>query len=202
MLSNVAPQRGGQKKIDNDFHILPTMSASAALKFLPDGENISSNVGLQIQDGTSYHHPIKRNFKTETSRKDKAYRLKYYSSGKGSLTTAPSNLMALVFQVQEKEENENVNNTILMSATPFTDNIFQMFSIFGMTNLEKMKESNIMSVWDFFVTFVKEEWRYNITHRQTFGLFPEIKSYYNSFAMSNFIKSMANFTFNIFSYLF
>ena len=110
-----------------------------------------------------------------------------------SLTTAPSNLMALVFQVQEKEENENVNNTILMSATPFTDNIFQMFSIFGMTNLEKMKESNIMSVWDFFVTFVKEEWRYNITHRQTFGLFPEIKSYYNSFAMSNFIKSMANF---------
>ena len=193
MLSNVAPQRGGQKKIDNDFHILPTMSASAALKFLPDGENISSNVGLQIQDGTSYHHPIKRNSPTEKSRKDKAYRLKYYSSGKGSLTTAPSNLMALVFQVQDKEENENVNNTILMSATPFTDNIFQMFSIFGMTNLEKMKESNIMSVWDFFVTFVKEEWRYNITHRQTFGLFPEIKSYYNSFAMANFIKSMANF---------
>ena len=68
-----------------------------------------------------------------------------------------------------------------------------MFSVFGMTNLDKMKESNILSVWDFFVTFVKEEWRYNITHRQTFGLFPEIQSYYNSQAMSNFIKSMANF---------
>lgn len=193
MLSNVAPLRGGQKKIDKDFHILPTMSASAALKFLPDGENINSTQGLQIEDNTNYHHPFKRNIKTEKYEAQAAYRLKYYSSGKGSLTTAPSNLMALVFQIQSKEENQNVNNTILMSATPFTDNIFQMFSVFGMTNLEKMKDSNIMSVWDFFVTFVKEEWRYNITHRQTFGLFPEIKSYYNSAAMANFIKSMANF---------
>ena len=193
MLSNVAPLRGGQKKVDKDFHILPTMSASAALKFLPDGENINSTQGLQIEDNTNYHHPFKRNIKTEKYEAQAAYRLKYYSSGKGSLTTAPSNLMALVFQIQSKEENQNVNNTILMSATPFTDNIFQMFSVFGMTNLEKMKDSNIMSVWDFFVTFVKEEWRYNITHRQTFGLFPEIKSYYNSAAMANFIKSMANF---------
>ena len=193
MLSNVAPLRRGRAKLEKDFHILPTMSASAALKFLPDGENISSDKGLDIQENTIYHHPLKRNIKTEKDSAQKAYRLQYYSSGKGSLTTAPSNLMALVFQIQSKEENANVNNTILMSATPFTDNIFQMFSVFGMTNLEKMKESNIMSVWDFFVTFVKEEWRYNITHRQTFGLFPEIKSYYNSFAMANFIKSMANF---------
>jgi len=193
MLSNVSPKRLGRSKAEKEFHLLPTMSANAALKFLPDGDSITSNVGLYIQEETPYHHPNKKNLKTEKSGSQNAYRLKYYSSGKGSLTSGPSNLMALVFQIQEKESNKDVNNTILMSATPFTDNIFQMFSVFGMTNLEKMKESNIASVWEFFVTFVKEEWRYNITHRQTFGLFPEIQSYYNTSAMANFIKAMANF---------
>lgn len=193
ILSNVSPQRQGRSMAEKDFHLLPTMSASAALGFLPDGGNINSTNGLDIEEGTPNHHPFKRNVLTEVSEKQSSYRLKYYSSGKGSLTTSPSNLMALVFQIQDRQDNVDVNNTILMSATPFTDNIFQMFSVFGMTNLQKMKESNIVSVWEFFVTFVKEEWRYNITHKQTFGLFPEIKSYYNSFAMSNFIKSMANF---------
>ena len=190
-LSNVAPTRG--TKLGKDFHLLPTMNASAALKFLPDGDNINSTEGLYVEEGTPYHNAYEYNKDTESDKKEKEYRLGYYSSGKGSLTTAPANLMALIFQVQNKEENGDLNNTILMSATPFTDNIFQMFSVFGMTNLKKMKESNIMSVWEFFVTFVKEEWRYNITHRQTFGLFPEIQSYYNTSAMANFIKAMANF---------
>ena len=73
------------------------------------------------------------------------------------------------------------------------DNIFQMFSVFGMANLERIEESNLYTAWDFFVTFAREEWRYNITHKQTFGLFPEIQSYYNSGAMSNYIKAFANF---------
>ena len=77
-----------------------------------------------------------------------------------------------------------------MSATPFTDNVFQMFSVFGMTNVERMKEANMDKVFDFFITFVKEEWRYNLTHRNVFGLFAEIEGYYNTFAMSNFIKSL------------
>ena len=192
-LSRVDLNRG--KRLDLDFTLLPTMRASKSLDVLPDGDSVNSEKGLEIDAGTLYHNPdtLLKPTNFTSSTKEKQYRLKYYSSGKGSLTTSPANLLALVFQIQAKEENKNVKNTILMSATPFTDNIFQMFSVFGMTNLDKMKESNIMSVWDFFVTFVKEEWRYNITHRQTFGLFPEIQSYYNSQAMSNFIKSMANF---------
>ncbi len=190
-LSRVDLTRG--RRTNLDFTLLPTMRANATLNVLPDGDSVNSKKGIYVEEGTLYHNPNNYNIPTKTGIQESEYRLKYYSSGKGSLTTAPANLISLIFEIQAKEENKGVNNTILMSATPFTDNIFQMFSVFGMTNLDKMKESNIMSVWDFFVTFVKEEWRYNITHRQTFGLFPEIQSYYNSSAMSNFIKSMANF---------
>ena len=193
ILANVNMVRSGSSLTNNYFHILPTMNASAELKTLPDGTTINSGKGLKINEGTLYHNPNNFNLPVAQTFTENSYRLKYYSSGKSGYTTAPANLISLIFEIQQKEENKSVNNTILMSATPFTDNIFQMFSVFGMTNLDKMKESNISSVWDFFVTFVKEEWRYNITHRQTFGLFPEIQSYYNSAAMSNFIISMANF---------
>ena len=180
------------KSVGKEFHLLPTINSSASLDILPDRTTINTNKGLSIDEGTPYHNneDIK---KLSLKYSESAYRLKYSSNGKSSKTVAPNNLLALVFEIQSKEENKELNNTILMSATPFTDNVFQMFSVFGMTNLDKMKESNISSVWDFFVTFVQEEWRYNITHTQKFGLFPKIQSYYNTGAMSNFIKSMANF---------
>jgi superfamily II DNA or RNA helicase len=191
-LSNVPSIRGSS--IDKQFHILPTMNASAILDKLPDGLKLTgAEQGLNVEEGTPYHNVENFNKPKTGSKPDSSYRLKYYSKSAKNLSTKPANLIALIFEIQAKEENKAVNNTILMSATPFTDNIFQMFSVFGMTNLDKMKESNISSVWDFFVTFVNEEWRFKITHKQTFGLFPEIQSYYNSGAMSNFIKAMANF---------
>ena len=185
ILANVSQKRGG--KGNKEFMILPTATSSSKLEFLPDGDAINPQHGVSKDANT----PLVN--QTDNDKKDVAYRLGYYSTGKGTLANDPGNLIALIFDIQEKVEEINEKNTILMSATPFTDNIFQMFSVFGMANLERMEESNLYTAWDFFVTFAREEWRYNITHKQTFGLFPEIQSYYNSGAMSNYIKAFANF---------
>ena len=157
-----------QKGENRKLHLLPTQSASARLSSLPNGSRVSLG---------------------------KAFDVRYNSSGKGKLAVGSTGLMSLIFEIQNSSINKakKVNNSIVMSATPFTDNVFQMFSVLGMTNRKRLKESNLQKVFEFFVTFVKEEWRFNITHKNEFGLFSEIQGYYNTFAMSNFIKAMANF---------
>ena len=153
--------------------MLPTEKANALLSSLPDGSRISQG-GIQDQG---------------------AYDIRFNSTGKGTLKASPTNLISMIFEIQNTAKIKGVQekNTIMLSATPFTDNVFQMFTVFGMTNVERMKEAHMDKVWDFFITFVKEEWRYNLTHKNQFGLFSEIEGYYNTYAMSNFIKSFANF---------
>ena len=156
------------------FTLLPTEKSSAVMKKLPDGSTIA-------QKGVD---------------NDRPYQIKFNTSGKGSYKTSPTNLFALILEVQNTAKYQygvSDKNTIMMSATPFTDNVFQMFTVFGMTNLDRLKEANMDKVFDFFITYVKEEWRFNLTHRNQFGLFAEIEGYYNTFAMSNFIKTFANF---------
>tara|TARA_R110000851_G_scaffold296023_1_gene451039 strand:- start:4249 stop:11568 length:7320 start_codon:yes stop_codon:yes gene_type:complete len=187
IVTNVATGRGKQK--DKNLALLPTQNANALLKELPDGTTIFSDSGIKILSETLLNTGIK-------DIQEKSYKIQYNTAGKSDLKVGPSNLMSLIFQVQHNSylrTGTKDKNTIMMSATPFTDNIFQMFTVLGMTNAERMKESNIMNVFDFFITFVREEWRFNITHKNTFGLFAEIQGYYNTAAMSNYIKAFANF---------
>ena len=158
---------------DKHFTLLPTEKANALLSSLPDGSSVN-------QSGVDDSSP---------------YDIRFNSTGKGTLKVSPTNLISMIFEIQNTAKIKGISekNTIMMSATPFTDNVFQMFTVFGMTNIERLKESHMDKAWDFFITFVKEEWRYNLTHKNQFGLFSEIEGYYNTFAMSNFIKSFANF---------
>ena len=170
---SLIPDRPREDK--KHFTLLPTEKSSAIVKKLPDG----STIGHKGIDG-----------------RDSPYQIKFNTSGKGSYKTSPTNLFALILEVQNTAKYQygvTEKNSIMMSATPFTDNVFQMFTVFGMTNLERLKEANMDKVFDFFITYVKEEWRYNLTHRNEFGLFAEIEGYYNPSAMSNFIKTFANF---------
>ena len=187
ILTNVSIGRGKSK--EKNLALLPTMKASALLKTLPDGTTLNTDSGITIQ-GNTYKNKDNQNIK------ESSYKILYNTAGKSDLKVGPSNLMSIVFQVQNNSyvrTGTKDKNTIMMSATPFTDNIFQMFTVLGLTNTERMKESNLMNVFDFFITFVREEWRFNITHKNTFGLFAEIQGYYNTAAMANYIKAFANF---------
>ena len=182
-LSLIPDIPGGQTR---NLTLLPTQKSSAVVDKLPSGGGIGQRGSVISGFTTSSQN---------ASERKNPYLIGFNSTGKGSLKNGPTNLLAIVFEIQNTAKTQNIKekNTIMMSATPFTDNVFQMFSVFGMTNVERMKEANMDKVFDFFITFVKEEWRYNLTHRNVFGLFAEIEGYYNTYAMSNFIKSFANF---------
>ena len=172
VLANVSDVRGSSS--NKSLYLLPTVKSNAIMRKLPDGSAVNPQKGLD-EDGS--------------------YKIGFNSSGKGSLKVGPTNLMNIVMQVQRNSNVRGLSskNSIMLSATPFTDNVFQMFSVLGMTNVERMREANLEKVFDFFITFVKEEWRFNITHRNEFGLFAEIQGYYNSAAMANFVKAFSNF---------
>ena len=181
-VANIIVSRGSNKR---EFALLPSKGASAKLTNLPDGTNIRVSKGLQ---NSSYSGGDWKD--------DSEYRLYYNSTGAGQVKDGPANLLAIIFQVQQNAWNDlrvEQKNSVMLSATPFTDNVFQMFTVVGMTNVERMKQAHMEKVFDFFITFVKEEWRYNITHKNQFGLFSEIEGYYNTEAMSNFINAFANF---------
>jgi len=184
---DVTSIRYSREHTDRDFALVPSKGASAKLTFLPDGTSLGTTRGLNrsILDD-----------RNEVWKKDSPYRISYNSTGAGTVKDGPANLLSIIFQVQQNAWNDlrvEQKNSIMLSATPFTDNVFQMFTVLGLTNVERMKQVSMDKVFDFFITFVKEEWRYNITHKNKFGLFSEIEGYYNTAAMSNFINAFANF---------
>ena len=86
------------------------------------------------------------------------YAMKYDSTGRGSdgngtkLTAA-----ALCFDIQSNKEN--VNNVLLLSATPFTDTPFQVLSVLGMSNYDMLIDNGMTSAWDFFNNYVDEVYK-------------------------------------------
>ena len=187
ILGLVSADESGEA-VSGDYHLLPTQGSNAMLSKSPIGESINIKTGRFLRAKTIANNGISD--KTTSSSK-----IKFNSTGKGSLKTGPTNLLAIVMEIKNNSKLRGIddNNTIMMSATPFTDNVFQMFTVFGFTNRDMLEKSNMDKVFDFFITFVKEEWRFNITHQNQFGLFAEIQGYYNTYAMANFIKNFANF---------
>ncbi len=127
----------------------------------------------------------------ESGRAEGTYVMKYDSTGRGSdgngtkLTAA-----ALCFDIQNKETD--VNNVMLLSATPFTDTPFQVLSVLGMSNYDMLMDNGITSAWDFFNNYVDELYKYDLKHDGGYGLFIDINGYYNDKALSNLITNVAN----------
>ena len=128
---------------------------------------------------------------TTAGRGANTYAMKYDSTGRGSdgngtkLTAA-----ALCFDIQSKKEN--VNNVLLLSATPFTDTPYQVLSVLGMSNYDMLIDNGMTSAWDFFNNYVDEIYKYDLRHDGGYGLFIDVNGYYNDKALSNLITNVAN----------
>ena len=94
--------------------------------------------------------------------------------------------------LETQYRKKNVNNVILLSATPFTDTPFQVLSVLGMANYEMLQENGIKNAWDFFNNYVDETYKYMIRWDGAYGLFVDIGSYYNDKALSNLITNVSN----------
>ena len=84
-------------------------------------------------------------------------------------------------------------NTIFLSATPFTDDNFQMVSLFGGLSREKMLQANVFNTFDFFQLYVRELWVKDIDYQNNYSLFAKIVGYKNIYSLSQMIKSFTDF---------
>jgi hypothetical protein len=105
--------------------------------------------------------------------------------------------LCLYFQdrgrVISRGHKRKVENTIFLSATPFTDDNFQMLSLFGAMSASKLMQGNVFNTFDFFQLYAKELWQKNIDYQNRYTLFPKIVGYKNVYALSQLIKTFTNF---------
>ena len=86
-----------------------------------------------------------------------------------------------------------IENTIFLSATPFTDDNFQMLSLFGALSTSKLMQGHVFNTFDLFQVYAKELWQKDIDYQNRYTLFPKIVGYKNIYALSQLIKSFTNF---------
>ena len=79
-----------------------------------------------------------------------------------------------------------ISNNIVMSATPFVDNLYQMVSVFNM-----LKSS--MKVVDFYSNFCYENWTYGVGSKGEVKYEAQISSFKNKVARNAYIKSNCQF---------
>jgi len=109
------------------------------------------------------------------------------------------NFISICFYFQKRGDKisqyqtRKLQNTIFLTATPFTDDNFQMLSLFGALSTEKLYRSGVYSLFDFFRLYVNEIWRKDIDYQGRYGLTPKIESYKNVYSMSQLIRSFTNF---------
>ena len=130
--------------------------------------------------------------KARNNADDGAESVMEYSFKSNSLPTVNKfNMFALCKYIQGVQKGRQ--NTILLSATPFTDDNYQLLSLFNMINKGRMDDLGIENSYEFYMKYVIEEWKWDINQRNQFGLFAKIEGYNNGYALSSFIKSFGNF---------
>jgi superfamily II DNA or RNA helicase len=109
------------------------------------------------------------------------------------------NFIAVCLYFQERARliseptTRKIDNTIFLSATPFTDDNFQMLSLFGALSMKRLMQGNIFNTFDFFQLYAKELWQKDIDYQNRYTLFPKIVGYKNIYSLSQMIRTFTNF---------
>ena len=122
----------------------------------------------------------------------KTANLRFKSSGKSS-SVDKMTLLALTQDIFVKNQNKDIVNSMMLSATPFTDNIFQMLGVFAMVDYQRMLELNIWSPFKFYENFAIESWKLMMTHKGEFEYQPVTEKFINMEALQTFRDSLSNF---------
>ena len=150
---------------------------------------IIDKVQRRVSNGKNYKRLYGKAINNQT---DGAESVIEYSFKSNSLPTMNKfNLFALSKYIQNRKNQQQ--NTILLSATPFTDDNYQLLSLFNMIDKSRMDGLGVPNAYEFYMKYVIEEWKWDINQRNQFGLFAKIEGYNNGYALSSFIKSFGNF---------
>ena len=146
---------------------------------------------------SSYSYGIRAHMKGKLGRKDAQW--VYDTFANYDIRGEVQNFIALCMYFQDRANyiseglKRKIQNTIFLSATPFTDDNFQMLSLFGALSTEKLMQANVFNTFDFFQLYANELWQKDIDYQNKYSLFPKIASYKNVYALSQMIRSFTNF---------
>lgn len=84
-------------------------------------------------------------------------------------------------------------NICLLTATPFTNNPLEVYSMLSLCGYKVLKERGIGNIIDFFDSFVKQTYELTFNSRMEFQMKAVIKSWSNAVALRNIIFSLINY---------
>lgn len=118
--------------------------------------------------------------------------MRYYYSMPSETNKDKVNLLAIVMDIAAKNKDKK-QNAIMLSATPFTEGPLHMFSVMNLVNRRRLKELNMASSYNFFMNFIWEAWKFDVTIDGRKGLFATIDKYRNNMGLCNFMAAFSDF---------
>lgn len=137
--------------------------------------------------------------RTTLNRQDLLYVQTFSAEAKYNIRSDVQNFGALCLMIADVSNrkystpNRKVNNNIFLSATPFTDDNFQAYTLFKFMNSDLMNQLGITSIAKFYRLFAKEIYKIDINIRGDVGLFPVIDGYKNTYILSRLIGTFSDF---------
>ena len=156
----------------------------------------SSNLAMRRLDGDSKVRQISR---TTENRGNETAVQTFSAKAKYNVRADVQNFGALCYfvgSVSDKKystPNRRVNNNIFLSATPFTDDNFQAYTLFRFLDGELLNSLGINSLAKFYRLYAKEIYKIDVNISGNVGLFPVIDGYKNSYVLSRLIASFSDF---------
>lgn len=100
------------------------------------------------------------------------------------------NLLSIVLGIAAKQPKQN---SLMLSATPFTEGPIHMFSVMNLVNRRRLKSLNMDSAYNFFMNFIWEAWKFDVTIDGRKGLFATVDKYRNNIGLCNFMAAFSDF---------
>lgn len=89
--------------------------------------------------------------------------------------------------------NRAVGNIVFLSATPFTEDTFQAYTLFQFLNAEKLAQVNLPALSYFYRMFAKEKYKADTNSNNVTGMFHVVDGYKNTYILSQLISSFCDF---------
>lgn len=150
------------------------------------GKALEKNVAQIDRAGFDYlvideAHNFKNIFSQVKKRKDDTKRR--FNTTSGNTTDRGVKAFLLANYIQRKYGK----NIMLLSATPFTNQPIEVYSMLSLVGYDSMKRRNINSINDFFELHVREEMENVVTIRETIEPRPVVKAFNNRLLLQSLI---------------
>jgi len=178
-LKDILTQRDGEKSVREEVKASQKIEETI-------GNALAKNVAQIDKVGFDYlvideAHNFKNIFSQVKKKKNDKKRR--FNTTSGNTTDRGVKAFLLANYIQRRYGK----NTMLLSATPFTNQPIEVYSMLSLVGYDSMKRRNIQSINDFFELHVREEMENVVTIRETIEPRPVVKAFNNRLLLQSLI---------------